>query len=109
MKAFNLPQDQTPLPHLRADEALTKIDAIIAKRIEEHRDSFQNFWDNDPAAQLERMGTNALRWLQFASASYVHIQQMEQILGVTLLTPEFWKPRREFVINQQTGEVTLAP
>ena len=108
MKAFEIPQDQTPLPHLLVDEALAKIDAMIAQRIEQHRDSFQKFWDNDPDAQLERMGTNAIRWLQFASASYAHIQQMEQILGVTLLTTEFWQPRRDFIINPQTGEVTLA-
>ena len=110
-----LPEPE-PLPAAQAiaQSELARVNQLLSDRTSAHKERFAAFWDNSQATPdeiLAAMGTNAVLWLQAASESAGHIARLAAIVGKTLddfLSPEFYVPRRAFVIGQD-GSVTLEP
>jgi hypothetical protein len=115
MKLIDLPTPPAkPLAQQIADSELMRLNASLETRITDHRAAFSRFWDSPitPDALLEAMGPAALIYLQAASESAAHIARLAGIVGKSLddaLPPQFYQPRREFIIDPKTGRVALAP
>lgn len=105
-----------------AESELIRLNVMLDERVALHRGCYSRFWDNPQATpddilkamdvQLREAGAPPTAWLQAASESAGHIARLAAIVGKSLddlLPPESYQPRREFIINPQTGEVTLAP
>lgn len=110
-----LPEPEAlPAAESIAQSELARVNALLESRINSHKQRFAAFWANPQASPdeiLAAMGTNAVLWLQAASESAGHIARLAAIVGQTLddfLPPEFYAPRRPFVIGQD-GSVTLEP
>lgn len=101
-----------------AAEMLDGFNAAFRQLVDNHRRFYLRFWSSSttPDEILETMGTDAIRMVQVAGQNVGNMHALAAIMGKSIddfLPPEFYAPRREFVVEtadgQPTGRVTLAP
>ena len=94
---------------------LNRVNAALARRVEEHKTRFAAFWRNyyhTPDSILESMGSQAVVWLAAANESAEHIGRLAAIVGKIVsdfLPDEDRVPPRAFIIGPSPDYVvTLA-
>ena len=120
MQLVNIPSSPTkPQSQLIAEKMLFNLNASLAERIHDHKVNYNLFWNSSetPDKILEELnalknerGNGAQIMLASASENLEHIGKLAALIGKTLtdaLDDNYWKPRREFIINAN-GTITLA-
>lgn len=97
-----------------AQSALRRADNMLAEMREWQITAYHEFWDSTatPDAILAKMGASALPWLQAAGTFVGGLVTLANVAGSPLSAEwvaEHVTPRRAFVVNGQTGVVTLEP
>jgi hypothetical protein len=116
MNLFNLPDPpELPRDQLIAERLLARLNAEIGRRSEQHASDFHAFWDDSictPDEILEAMGDAAPLMLATASENLTGFARLAALVGKTLndvISPADYMPRRQFIVDEETGAVTLAP
>jgi hypothetical protein len=116
MNLFELPQPpEAPRPERVAERLLARLNAEIGRRSEQHASDFHAFWDDPictPDEILAAMGDAAPIMLATASENLEGFTRLAALVGKTLndvIAPADYMPRRQFIVDEQTGAVTLAP
>jgi hypothetical protein len=109
------PSPKKPRAEQVAEELLARLDAEIVRRSEQHASDFKAFWADPvctPDEILEAMGPSAPLMLAAASENLRGFAEFAALFGKTLnevIAPSDYMPRRLFLVNEETGEVTLTP
>lgn len=116
MNLFNLPEDPLQPRHERiARGLLARLNVELQRRAEYHAVDFHSFWDDPvctPDEILEAMGDDAPRMLAAATENLTGFAKLAALAGKTLhdvISPADYMPRRGFIVDAETGVVTLAP
>jgi len=97
-----------------AEEMILQFNSQIDARVAVQRNQYRAFWDSPvpPDDILAEWGPRAAMMLAAASENVEHLGKLAAFLGKELpdLIPlSLILPRREFIVDADTGTVTLAP
>jgi hypothetical protein len=97
-----------------AEEMILQFNRQIDERLAVQRNQYRAFWDSPvpPDDILVEWGPRAAMMLKAASENVEHLTKLAAFLGkeLTDLIPlSLTLPRREFIVDTDTGNVTLKP
>jgi len=97
-----------------AEEMILQFNRQIDERLAVQRNQYRAFWDSPvpPDDILAEWGPRAAMMLAAASENVEHLTKLAGFLGkqlADLIPLSLIFPRREFIVDHATGNVTLAP
>jgi hypothetical protein len=97
-----------------AEEMILQFNRQIDERLAVQRNQYRAFWDSPvpPDDILTEWGPRAAMMLAAASENVEHLGKLAAFLGkqlADLIPLSLILPRREFIVDHATGNVTLAP